>query len=133
LRAQKSHLLGFPTFAAYALADQMAKTPDAALKLMNDNRPGGDARGARRGGAHAKADRRRTRRFHARPWDWQFYAERVRKADYDIDESEVRPYFELNRVLTDGVFFAATRLYGVTFHERHDLPVYQPRRARLGR
>jgi peptidyl-dipeptidase Dcp len=124
LRAQKAHLLGFPTFAAYALADQMAKTPDAALKLMNDIVPAATARARGEAARMQKLIDEEHGGFMLAPWDWQFYAERVRKADYDIDESEVRPYFELNRVLTDGVFFAATRLYGVTFHERHDLPVY---------
>jgi peptidyl-dipeptidase Dcp len=126
LRAQKAHLLGFPTFAAYALADQMAKTPDAALKLMNDIVPAATARARGEAARMQKLIDEEHGGFMLAPWDWQFYAERVRKADYDIDESEVRPYFELNRVLTDGVFFAATRLYGVTFHERHDLPVYHP-------
>src|SRR5262249_7843732 len=64
--------------------------------------------------------------FRLAAWDWQFYAERVRKADYDFDEAEVRPYFELDRVVKDGVFFAANRLYGITLSERHDLPVYHP-------
>jgi peptidyl-dipeptidase Dcp len=59
------------------------------------------------------------------PWDWQYYAEQVRKKEYDLDESQVRPYFEIDRVLRDGVFFAANKLYGITFRERHDLPVYQ--------
>ena len=126
LRAQKAHLLGFPTFAAYALADQMAKTPDAALKLMNDIVPAATSRARGEAARMQKLIDEEHGGFMLAPWDWQFYAERVRKADYDIDESEVRPYFELNRVLTDGVFFAATRLYGVTFHERHDLPVYHP-------
>ena len=61
-----------------------------------------------------------------RPWDWKFYAEQVRKAKYDLDEAQVKPYFELNRVLQDGVFYAAHELYGLTFKERKDIPVYQP-------
>lgn len=64
--------------------------------------------------------------FKLEPWDWQYYAEQVRKAEYDLDESEIRPYFELDRVLRDGVFFAANQLYGLTFKERKDIPVYQP-------
>ena len=64
--------------------------------------------------------------FQIASWDWDFYSEKVRKARYQFDESEVRPYYELNHVLTDGVFFAAGKLYGLTFKERHDLPVYQP-------
>ncbi len=64
--------------------------------------------------------------FQVQPWDWEFYSDQVRKAKYDIDEAEVRPYFELNRVLQDGVFYAAHELYGISFKERHDIPVYQP-------
>ena len=60
------------------------------------------------------------------PWDWDFYAEQVRKAKYDLDESQVKPYFELNNVLQNGVFYAANQLYGITFKERHDIPVYAP-------
>jgi peptidyl-dipeptidase Dcp len=126
LRAQKAHLLGFPTFAAFALDDQMAKTPDNALKLMNDIVPAATARARDEAARMQKLIDQEGGGFTLAPWDWQFYAERVRKADFDIDESEVRPYFELNRVLKDGVFFAATRLYGITFAERHDIPVYQP-------
>jgi len=126
LRAQKAQLLGFPTYAAWKLEDQMAKTPEAALKFMDNLVPAatakssGEARDiqfvidAQKGG------------FTLQPWDWNFYAEQVRKAKYDLDESQVRPYFELNNVLENGVFYAATQLYGITFKERHDLPVYQP-------
>ena len=64
--------------------------------------------------------------FQVQPWDWQYYAEQVRAAQYALDEEQIKPYFELNRVLTDGVFYAATQLYGVTFKERRDLPVYHP-------
>ncbi len=64
--------------------------------------------------------------FTLEPWDWEFYSEQVRKAKYDLDESQVKPYFELNNVLENGVFYAAHELYGLTFKERHDIPVYQP-------
>ena len=64
--------------------------------------------------------------FEIGPQDWELYAEKVRKAEYDLDEAQIKPYFELDRVLQDGVFFAANQLYGLTFKERHDLPVYQP-------
>ena len=60
------------------------------------------------------------------PWDWEFYSEQVRKAKYDLDNDQVKPYFELNNVLQNGVFYAAHQLYGLTFKERHDIPVYQP-------
>ena len=64
--------------------------------------------------------------FDLKPWDWEMYSEKVRKAKYDLDENELKPYFELNNVLQDGVFYAANQLYGITFKERHDIPVYQP-------
>ena len=64
--------------------------------------------------------------FKLEPWDWKYYAEQVRKAQYDLDEDQLKPYFELNRVLQDGVFFAAHQLYGITFKERKDIPVYHP-------
>ena len=64
--------------------------------------------------------------FQLGPQDWELYAEKVRKAEYDLDEAQVRPYFELNNVLQNGVFYAANQLYGLTFKERHDIPVYQP-------
>ena len=122
IRAQRAKLLGYPTFAAYALDDQMAKTPQNAIKLMTDAVPAAVAK------THAEAERMQKligNAFTLQPWDWQYYAEQVRKADYDLDESQVRPYFEIDRVLRDGVFFAANKLYGITFKERHDLPVYQ--------
>jgi peptidyl-dipeptidase Dcp len=126
LRAERAKILGFPDFAAYVLDDQMAKTPDAAIKLLTD------LAGAAVAKAHGEAARMQTLidaqkgNFKLQPWDWQFYAEQVRKADYAIDETQTAPYFELDRVLRDGVFFAATQLYGLTFKERKDLPVYHP-------
>ncbi|WP_062535079.1 peptidyl-dipeptidase Dcp [Mizugakiibacter sediminis] len=126
LRAEKAKLLGFPTYAAYALENQMAKTPARAEKLMTDMVPAVMAK------AQGEADRmqalidQQKGGFELAPWDWQYYAEQVRKAEYDLDESQVKPYFELDRVLKDGVFYAANKLYGLTFKERHDIPVYQP-------
>ena len=126
VRAQRAQLLGYPTYAAYSLDDQMAKTPAAAIRLMTDLVPP----------ATRKATGEQTRMqalideqkggFTMSPWDWQYYAEQVRKAEYDLDESQIRPYFELDRVLKDGVFYAAGRMYGLTFKERKDIPVYQP-------
>ena len=83
--------------------------------------------GARRGRARfRRSSIARSGGFTLEPWDWQYYAEQVRKAEYDLDEAQIKPYFELDRVLRDGVFFAATQLYGITFDERKDIPVYQP-------
>jgi peptidyl-dipeptidase Dcp len=126
LRAQRAKLLGYPTFAAHVLDDQMAKTPENAIRLMRQlapaatNKAQGEARRMQ-----ALIDKEK-RTFKLEPWDWQHYAEQVRKSDYDLDESAIRPYFELDRVLRDGVFYAATQLYGLTFKERKNIPVYQP-------
>jgi peptidyl-dipeptidase Dcp len=126
LRAQRAKLLGYANFAAYVLDDQMAKTPENALKLMTDLAPA--ATNKARGEAdlmQAVIDKKKGA-FKLEPWDWQYYAEQVRKSAYDLDESLIRPYFELDRVLHDGVFYAANQLYGLTFKERKDIPVYQP-------
>ena len=121
LRAQRAKLMGFSTYASFNLDDEMAKSPDNALKLMTDMVAACTAK--------ARAEEARMEKVAGGkigPQDWQFYAEQVRRAEYDLDESQVRPYFELNRVLNDGVFFAANKLYGITFKERKDIPVYQP-------
>ncbi|HXM48778.1 MAG TPA: M3 family metallopeptidase [Pyrinomonadaceae bacterium] len=126
LRAQRAKLLGYPDYATFVLDDQMAKTPQIAEKLMTDMVPAATAK------ARGEAARMQTLidvqkgGFKLGPADWEFYAEKVRKAEYDLDESQVKPYFELEHVLHDGVFFAANKLYGLTFKERKDLPVYQP-------
>jgi peptidyl-dipeptidase Dcp len=129
LRAEKASLLGFPNYAAWNLTDQMAKTPEAAKHFLDALVPASTARasgeakdiqalidsqsGAQHGG------------FKVEPWDWEFYSEQVRKAKYDLNQSEIKPYFELNNVLENGVFYAAHELYGLTFKERKDIPVYQ--------
>jgi peptidyl-dipeptidase Dcp len=126
LRAERAKLLGFSTYAAFSLDDQMAKNPRTAFQLMTDLSAPVTAK--------ARAEAARIQHvidaqgggFQLQPWDWDFYSEQVRKAEYDLDESQVKPYFELEHVLHDGVFFAATQLYGITFKERKDLPVYQP-------
>jgi len=131
LRSQKAKLLGFPNYAAWKLEDQMAKTPAAALKFMDALVSGATSRAAaeardiqavidsQNGGGNKGG-------FKLEPWDWNFYCEQVRKAKYDMDESQIKPYFELNNVLENGVFYAATQLYGITFRERKDIPVYNP-------
>jgi peptidyl-dipeptidase Dcp len=125
LRAQKAHLLGYPNYASWALQDQMAKTPEAAIKFMDALVPASMAK-ARGEAADIQAviDAQKGG-FTLQPWDWNFYSEQVRKAKYDLDVQELKPYFELDRVLQDGVFYAAHELYGISFKERHDLPVYQ--------
>ena len=126
LRAEKANLLGFANAAAYVLDDQMAKTADAAIKLLLDI---GTSAAEKARSEAAKMQRLIDEEgggFALQPWDWQHYAERVRKHEYDLDEEQIKPYFELDRVLKDGVFFAATQLYGITFTERTDIPVYHP-------
>jgi len=126
VRAQKAKLLGFPNFAAWKLQDQMAKTPEAAVKFMDQLVPGSTAKAVAEGkDIQALIDEQKGG-FVLQSWDWDFYAQQVRKAKYDLDEEQVKPYFELDRVLQDGVFYAANQLYGITFKERHDIPVYHP-------
>ena len=126
LRAQRAKLLGYPTYAAYSLDDQMAKTADQAVKLLSDLvPPATDKARAEAAEMQALVDKQHGG-FTLAPWDWQYYAEQVRKAEYDLDESQLEPYFELDDVLQNGVFFAANKLYGITFKERKDIPVWQP-------
>ena len=126
VRAEKAKVLGFPNFAAWKLQDQMAKTPEAAVKFMDELVPGSTAKAVAEGkDIQALIDAQKGG-FTLQPWDWDFYAQQVRKAKYDLDEEQVKPYFELDRVLQDGVFYAANQLYGITFKERHDIPVYHP-------
>jgi peptidyl-dipeptidase Dcp len=124
LRAQKAKLLGFSTFADYQLGDQMAKTPNMALKLLTDTVPAASARALREAADIQKIIDDQKGGFTLTASDWDFYAEQVRKAKYDLDESEIKPYFELNNVLENGVFYAATQMYGITFKERKDIPTY---------
>ena len=126
LRAQQAKLLGFPNYAAYALGDQMAKTPEAALKLLTDTVPAATAKARGEAAKMQKLIDQQKGGFKLASSDWDYYAEQVRKAEFDLDETKIRPYFELDRVLKDGVFFAANQMYGITFKERKDLPVYQP-------
>jgi peptidyl-dipeptidase Dcp len=126
LRAQKAKLLGFPNYAAWKLTDQMAKTPEAALKFMDALVPAATAKAQGEGkDIQALIDAQKGG-FTLEPWDWNFYAEQVRKAKFDLDESQTKPYFELNNVLHKGVFYAAEKLYGITFKQRTDIPVYDP-------
>jgi peptidyl-dipeptidase Dcp len=126
LRTEKAQLLGFPNYAAWKLENQMAKTPEAALKFMDDLVPPATANALSEAKEIQAVIDSQNAGFQLEPWDWNLYAEQVRKAKYDLDESQVRPYFELNNVLENGVFYAANQLYGLTFKERHDIPVYQP-------
>ncbi|GAA5169957.1 MULTISPECIES: M3 family metallopeptidase [Amycolatopsis] len=126
LRAERAALLGHPHHAAYVISDETAGTAEAAMSLLERLAPAAVA--------NAKRDAEELQRYLEQdvpgatlePWDWAFYGERVRKARYDVDDATLRPYFELDRVVRDGVFFAANKLYGLSFTERHDLPAYHP-------
>ncbi|MDP9049908.1 MAG: peptidyl-dipeptidase Dcp [Acidobacteriota bacterium] len=124
LRAEKAKLLGFPSFAAWNLEDQMAKTPDAAIKFMDALVPATTAKAMDEGRDIQMLIDSQKGGFKLQPWDWEYYSDQVRKAKYDIDEDQVKPYFEVWNVLQNGVFYAANKLYGITFKERKDIPVY---------
>ena len=126
LRAERAALLGFADHASYVVADRTAGTVEAVTSML------GALVGPAVENARAEAVELEAA-LHAdghegplQAWDWAFYAERVKAARFEVDEARLRPYFELHRVLHDGVFHAATALYGITFAERHDLPVYHP-------
>jgi len=125
IRAQQANLLGFKNYASWKLQDQMAKTPEAVEVFFNKLVPAATAKAkAEAKDIQAVIDQQKGN-FKLQPWDWNFYAEQVRKAKFNLDENEIKPYFELNKVLQNGVFYAANQLYGITFKERKDLPIYQ--------
>ncbi|MCM7587845.1 peptidyl-dipeptidase Dcp [Enterobacter chuandaensis] len=126
LRARQASLLGFKDYASWSIADQMAKTPEAALTFMRGIVPAARARAEREQADIQKVIDDEQGGFTVQAWDWAFYAERVRQAKYALDESQIRPYFALNTVLQDGVFWAASQLFGIRFVERFDIPVYHP-------
>jgi peptidyl-dipeptidase Dcp len=126
IRAEKAKLLGFKSFAALRLQEQMAKTPETVDKFFAELAPAAAAKAKEEvADIQAEIDKQKGG-FTLQPWDWSYYAEQVRQAKYAVDEKEVKPYFELNTVLEKGVFYAANLLYGITFKERKDLPVYHP-------
>jgi peptidyl-dipeptidase Dcp len=126
LRAQRAKLLGYSSHAAWKLEDQMAKTPQAALEFMDALVPLATAKAASEAADIQAVIDAQKAGFALQPWDWDFYAEQVRRAKYALDDAEIKPFFELNNVLENGVFYAAHLLYGINFKERKDIPVYQP-------
>ena len=125
LRAEKAKLLGYETWADYVLADQMAANPDAVFAILDDLAPKAVAKAKAEGKDIQAQIKASGADFELQPWDWAFYAEQVRKAKYDLDESQIKPYFEFNTVLNDGMFYAMQKFYGITMKERKDLPVWQ--------
>ncbi|HEP0984229.1 TPA: peptidyl-dipeptidase Dcp [Enterobacter ludwigii] len=126
LRARQAKLLGFEDYASWSIADQMAKTPAAALAFMRGIVPAARTRATLEQADIQKMIDDEQGGFTVQAWDWAFYAERVRQAKYALDESQIKPYFALNTVLQDGVFWAASQLFGLRFVERFDIPVYHP-------
>jgi peptidyl-dipeptidase Dcp len=124
IRAEKAKLIGFPNYAALTLMDQMAKKPEAVEQFFAQLVPASTAKAKIEADDIQKLIDAQKGGFQVQPWDWNFYSEQVRKAKFDLDESQVKPYFELDSVLKNGVFYAANQLYGLTFKERKDLPVY---------
>ena len=131
LRAEKAKMLGYPNWAAYGLADQTAKTPEAVNDMLGKLAPPAVANARREGAAlQAMIDKEQAAKgessFQLAPWDWAYYTEKVRAAKYNFDESQLKPYLEMQNVLENGVFYAAGQLYGLRFKQRTDLPVYNP-------
>ena len=126
LRLQKANLMGKKSFAEWRLQDQMAKFPDNATRILKKIARAAVDKAANEAEEIQKLIDAQKGGFKLEPWDWNFYSEQVRKAKYDLDESQIKPYFEITTVLEKGVFFAANQMYGITFKERKDLPVYNP-------
>lgn len=125
LRAKKAHLLGYQTHADLVLEENMAKTPEAVYNLLNQLWTPALAMARKEANELQAMILAEGDSFKLAPWDWWFYAEKVKKAKYDLDEEMLRPYFKLENVI-DGVFMVANRLYGITFKERKDIPIYHP-------
>ncbi|MYZ49651.1 M3 family peptidase [Rhizobiales bacterium L72] len=125
LRAERARLLGFDSFASYRLADTMAGSPEAAYALLRSVWGPAREQALREEAALQELVRAEGGNFAIAPWDWRFYAERRRKRAFDFDEGEVKPYFQLDRLI-EAAFDTAGRLFGLSFRERHDLPLYHP-------
>jgi len=125
IRAQKAKLLGFTSYAAWKLQNQMAKTPEAVEQFLRKLVPAATAKAKQEAADIQALIDGQKGGFKVEAWDWNFYAEQVRKARFDLDENQIKPYLEIDNVLRNGVFYAANLLYGLSFKERKDLPVYQ--------
>jgi peptidyl-dipeptidase Dcp len=126
LRMDKAHLMGKSSYAELNLMDQMAQKPEKALDLLAHLATPAVAQAKKEASDIQKLIDEQKGGFSVEPWDWNFYSEQVRKAKYDLDENQIKPYFEVRTVLEKGVFFAAEKFYGITFKVRKDLPVYHP-------
>ncbi|NYE62711.1 peptidyl-dipeptidase Dcp [Duganella sp. 1224] len=126
LRAEKAALLGYPSYAAYALEDQTAHDPDAVNKMLSEFARPAVANAKKEGAEIQQVIDKEKGGFQLAAQDWAFYSDKVRAERFNFDQNQLRPYFELNSVITNGVFYAANKVYGLTFKERKDLPVYDP-------
>ncbi|BDH45805.1 dipeptidyl carboxypeptidase II [Salmonella enterica subsp. enterica serovar Choleraesuis] len=126
LRAERAELLGFADYASWSMASQMAGEPDAALDFMRGIVPAATARARQEQADLQQLIDNGARPFSTKAWDWDYYASQVRSTRYALDDEAVRPYFSLDRVLLDGVFYSASELFGISFTERFDIPVYHP-------
>jgi len=126
LRAKKAAMLGYDNYADYALYDQMAKNRQTALDFLNRLAPATAAKERKEWSDIVALAESQGATFQPTAADWNYYAEQIRKQRYDLNQDELKPYFEIHKVLTDGVFYAANQLYGLTFKERHDLPTWNP-------
>jgi len=126
LRAERAQLLGYPNYAAYGLEDETAKTTTAVNKMLSELAPAAVANAKNEAAELQKIIDANHGDFKLAAWDWAYYTEQLRTAKYAFDDTQLRPYFELDSVLQNGVFFAAHQLYGISFKERKDLPVYHP-------
>ncbi len=126
LRAERARMLGYENHATYVLADETARTPEAVSQRLAELAPPAIANARRESDTLQDMISAEGGDFRLEPWDWAYYTEKVRRAEYDFDENELRPYLEMGNVLERGVFYAAQRLFGLSFHERHDLPTYHP-------
>ena len=126
LRAERAKLLGYANHAAYVLEDETAKTPEAVNEMLGKLAPPAVANAKREAADLQAMIDKEGGNFELQPWDWAFYSEKVRQDKFDFDESQLKPYLELENVLENGVFYAANQLYGLTFKQRTDLPTYNP-------
>ena len=123
LRAERAHLMGFDSYADFQLSDTMAKTPQAALDLLHKVWAPARQQALVEEAALQKMVAAEGGNFEIAPWDWRYYAERRRKAEFDLDESALKPYMQLDRMI-EAVFYTANRLFDLEFTERHDIPLY---------
>ncbi|MGB0936456.1 MAG: M3 family metallopeptidase [Colwellia sp.] len=124
LRAKKAKILGYATWAEYKIADQMAKTPQAVYKMLDNLTPKSLAKGDEEAQAIRLEMQKEGVKGDVQPWDWEYYTEKVRQDKYNFDVNEVKPFFELDNVVNNGLFYVMTKLYGISFSQRKDLPVY---------